>query len=164
MRSSSHLATDDIEPLEPTLWFGRFELMCKRLDDENIPLEHVLRQVFHLVQLTPCRLRHLLAITVLEEPFETLLEAGCYDAAVLALAGTGMDLSVQRRRDASVAVTLSLGHKGPAGSGEAAGLARAGLRAYCRCVIALDVATNCPPATNLRAQGTRSGSHQPSTH
>jgi hypothetical protein len=161
LRRSCYLAADDIEPLEATLWLARFELMRKTLVAEDLPIEPTLRHVFHLVQLAPRKLRHVLAIAVLEPPFEALLEAGCYDPAVLTLAGRGMNISVERRRDARVAVALAFGETEASGRGEGIDLAHAFLRAYCQGVIALAMAAGCHRATNPHAQATQSGSAGP---
>jgi hypothetical protein len=163
--SSSHLAAGAIEPLEASLWVARFDLMAERLRKESQPLEPVLRHVFHLIQLAPLMSRHLLAIAVPEKLFEALLDARCYDAAALALVGRGMSLSVRHRPGAHVAVTVALGEEGASGKGEGAELARAFLRAYCRCVGAVAVGTDCRAAPDFQPQATRAGSRRRmSTH
>jgi hypothetical protein len=163
--SSSHLAAGAIEPLEANLWVARFDLMAERLRKESQPLEPVLRHVFHLVQLTPLMSRHRLAIALPEKLFEALLDARCYDAAALGLVGRGMSLNVRHRPGAHVAVTLALGEEGASGKGEGAELARAFLRAYCRCVSALAMVMECGAAPNFPPQAARAGSRRRmSTH
>jgi hypothetical protein len=78
---------EDIEPLEPGLWTQRLEQLARWPLGDEAGIERLLRHAFHLVQLAPRPLRHLVHCTCAEAEFEILLEARAFDAAALRLIG-----------------------------------------------------------------------------
>jgi hypothetical protein len=81
------MRSDDIEPLEPRLWTQRIGQLADWSITDEAGIERTLRHAFHLVQLAPRPLRHLIHCTCSEPEFETLLEARAFDAAALRLIG-----------------------------------------------------------------------------
>ena len=155
---------DPIEPLEPTIWFGRFKTVLEKLEkSEQASLEPTLRHVFHLVQLTPGPLKHLLATELTEADFELLLASGMLDQAALTLLGPAIDYQIGRS-GSEVSVALILGAVGPNGSSSAPSLGRALLQAYCQCMIALSsAAQDLRATTNPRPQIEQFEPHRPSS-
>lgn len=83
----SIMRSEDIEPLETGLWTQRIGQLAGWPVADQAGMERILRHAFHLVQLAPRPLRHLIHCTCAEGEFETLLEAGAFDAAALRLIG-----------------------------------------------------------------------------
>ena len=91
------MSHDDIEPLEPGIWLLQLRKLATRLPAEEAALVTCLRRGFHLVQLTPRPLRHVVACKVAEEEFEQLLESGALLPATVALVGDLLNYSVTQR-------------------------------------------------------------------
>lgn len=70
--------TDEIQPLDPVVWFLRIE---KIATGELGCLENSLRHAGHILQLTPTSLRKWVGLSVDADTFEALLEAGDFDTA-----------------------------------------------------------------------------------
>lgn len=89
-------ASGDVEPLETGLWLQEWDKLASRslIDDQD--LERVLRHAFHLVQLAPRPLRHLINCAVSEEQYEIMLEVGAWDSAAISLIGDQLGISVTR--------------------------------------------------------------------
>jgi hypothetical protein len=86
----------DIEPLETGLWFqewGKLVLRSRETDEE---LERVLRHAFHLVQLAPRPLRHVISCPLSEQQFEAVLEAQAWESATVALLGNYLGFVTSR--------------------------------------------------------------------
>ena len=67
---------EDVEPLEPVIWFHSIRKMLERGDAVSADaLEMLLRHGFHLLQLTPRPLRETIGAEVSEAEFERLLAA-----------------------------------------------------------------------------------------
>lgn len=89
------MTQDGIEPLEPETWLAQLAKLAKR-PLENGAMSPSLRLAFHLVQLTPRPLRHLIRCPLDERGFEQLLESGTLTEAALALIGDQMGYLVTR--------------------------------------------------------------------
>jgi hypothetical protein len=81
------MRSEDIEPLEPRVWTQRIGQLADWSITDEAGIERTLRHAFHLVQLAPRPLRHLIHCTCSEREFETLLDARAFDAAALRLIG-----------------------------------------------------------------------------
>lgn len=129
---------DDIEPLEPGHWLLRLGQLAPRpLDDED-QLERVLRHAYHLVQLAPRPLRHVIRATCGEAEFEHLLEGRRFEDAVRRLIGRhmayGLDLS---RRSSGVTAEVWYSDRCERHDAQERSAPAALLRAWLRCNAAL---------------------------
>jgi hypothetical protein len=69
---------EEVEPLEPGLWFRRIEMIAK---GELGSIENSLRHAAHLAQLAPRPLRGHVGLAIDEDEFEVLLNSGAFDSA-----------------------------------------------------------------------------------
>lgn len=130
---------DGVEPLEPNIWFARFGTIKARASHQDLrsPAQP-LRQVFHLLQLCPGPLKHLLAPDIDEARFERFLECEAYQSAALALAGPAIDYTISTyAQSGCVTVAIRCADHREASSETAADLATAFILAYCACITAL---------------------------
>lgn len=86
------MMNDDIEPLEPALWFRRIEMIA---NGELGCVEHSLRHAAHMLQLTPRPLRDQVGLSTDEDTFEALLDSGDFDTAARHLVARPTALSVE---------------------------------------------------------------------
>ena len=130
---------DAVEPLEPNIWFERFSTIKARASRQDLRSpEQLLRQVFHLLQLCPGPLKHLLAPQIEEAEFERFLECGAHQSAALALAGPAIDYTISTNAGTgSVTVAITCADHREASCETAADLATAFVLAYCACMTAL---------------------------
>jgi hypothetical protein len=96
--------TDEIKPLAPALWFRRIEMIAR---GELETVERALRHTAHLLQLTPAAFRHVVHMSLEEETFEALLEAGELDTAAKHLIAQPTALTVRQVPDVPVEVVIS---------------------------------------------------------
>lgn len=150
-----------IEPLEPSLWFERFLAAEARVREAEGPApDQLLRQVYHLTQLTPAPLAHLLGARICEATFEQLLEREQYDGAALLLLGAGVDFAIARSDGGeTVTATVSIGGRQPASTAACKTLSRAVLTAYCACVASLSDRT--APERGATGQARQTGRSAP---
>lgn len=125
---------DEIEPLSAALWFRRIDMIGR---GELGGIESSLRHAGHLLQLTPQPFRHVVRLTVDEEIFEALLEAGQYDAAARHLVAQPTALSVDEIPGVPVRATISCAILGRAVRGKGDSVAAAILVAWTTCLLAL---------------------------
>jgi hypothetical protein len=125
---------DEIEPLAAALWFRRIEMIGR---GELGGIESSLRHAAHLLQLTPQPFRHVVRLTVDEETFESLLEAGQFEAAARYLVAQPTALSVDEVPGDPVRATISCAILGRAISGTGDSVATAVLDAWATCLLAL---------------------------
>ena len=95
--------TDDLEPLEPELWFRRIEMIAR---GELPSVENSLRHAAHLLLLTPTPFRHVVRLSLEEDAFEALLEAGEFDTAARHLIARPTALTVNQDGDDPVRATI----------------------------------------------------------
>src|SRR5690606_16909675 len=74
--------THEIEPLEPSLWFARIELIAR---GGLGSIENSLRHAGHLMQLAPPSFRPAAHLAASEREFEALLDAKDFDTAARCL-------------------------------------------------------------------------------
>jgi hypothetical protein len=136
MTQKVNAAARGIEPLDPSLWFERLQVIgsCAPATTGHAA-ESSLRHLFHVTQLTPGPLAHLFAVEACEASFERLLEGERYNAAALLLLGPGVDFAISRSGDGgTVSVILSLADGQYASKATADTLSQAVLVAYCTCI------------------------------
>jgi hypothetical protein len=126
--------TDEIEPLTPTLWFGRIEMIAR---GELPSVENSLRHAAHLLQLTPRPFRHLVRLSLDEDVFEALLEAGDVDTAARHLVAQPTALTVDKDPDGPVRAVISCAILQRAIQGTGETVANAVLDAWTTCLLAL---------------------------
>ena len=126
--------TEDIEPLAPALWFRRIE-MIRRGELRNI--EDSLRHASHLLRLTPRPFRHVMRLSLDEEAFEALLEAGELDTAAKHLIAQPTALTIDEGRAGNIRATISCVILDRAIHGTGDEVASAILDAWTTCVLAL---------------------------
>lgn len=126
--------TDEIEPLAPALWFGRIEKIAR---GELSSVENSLRHAAHLLQLTPRPFRHLVRLSLDEDAFEALLEAGELDTAARHLVAQPTALTIDEDPDGPVRAVIScvILQRAIHGTGET--VATAVLDAWTTCLLAL---------------------------
>ena len=126
--------TDEIEPLAPALWFRRIETIAR---GELGTVERALRHAAHLLQLTPGPLRHVVRMSLEEETFEALLDAGDLDTAARHLIAQPTALTVKQEQGGSVEAIIScvILKRAIHGSGDT--VAAAVLDAWTTCLLAL---------------------------
>jgi hypothetical protein len=93
------MQVDDIEPLEPGHWMRRIRQLATWPLDDDANLERALRHAFHLVQLTPRPLRHIIHCTSGEVEFEALLQTRAFEAAVFRLVGNRTPYNLSKSSD-----------------------------------------------------------------
>lgn len=126
---------DTIEPLVPSLWFERIEMIA---NGRLASVENALRHASHLLQLTPHALRDVVRLGTGEAEFEALLDARAFDKAARYLVGQPTALSVEA--DSAEAVhraTIGCSILGRAISGSGATEASAILDAWTTCLLTL---------------------------
>jgi hypothetical protein len=90
---------EDIEPLEPAIWFQAIRKLFGCCDVKTAEeLEMLLRHGYHLLQLTPRPLREVIGSDTGEVEFEELLATGAFDSAADRLVGPLLAYSVRRLR------------------------------------------------------------------
>ena len=131
---------DDIEPLEPALWFGALKKLALLLDETtgNEELERLLRHAYHLLQLTPRPLRLSIKSDLSESKFERLLEDRAFKAAAKARVGQPMTYAVTRLKSDLFEAKVSLPRQTGSVAVRSDDFATALLAGWARCLIALE--------------------------
>lgn len=134
--------SQDIEPLEPELWFHAVERLSRRISPPNDnDVQSMLRHALHLVQLTPGPLKGLVRCEIGEDAFEDFLDRGALDSAAIALVGSPMcyELSsgLDRGQKAIAAKVWLPNQTGRPNPASAESVATALLGAWAACLVAL---------------------------
>ena len=155
---------DDVEPLSPTLWFQRIEMIAR---GELGSVENSLRHAGHLLQLTPTPFREVVRMSLEEKAFEALLQAGEFDTAARHLVAQPTALHVEEASDGRVQAMIScvILRRVIRGSGDT--IATAVLDAWTTCLLALRTEFGAdlvslidqPPHTSQSGQRRRSSEH-----
>ena len=126
--------TEEMEPLDRARWFRRIEMIAR---GELVTIERALRHAAHLLQLTPRPFRHVVRMSLEEETFEALLEAGELDTAAKHLIAQPAALTVKQDPGGPVEAVIScvILKQAIHGSGET--VAAAVLDAWTACLLAL---------------------------
>lgn len=125
---------DDIEPLSPALWFERIEMIAR---GELRSVENSLRHAAHMLQLTPGPFREVVHMSLNEDAFEALLDAGEWDTAARHLVAQPTALSVEQDSDGPVRAVISCVILKRAIHGHGDTVAAAVLDAWTTCLLAL---------------------------
>lgn len=125
---------DDIEPLAPALWFRRIEMIARR---ELPSVENSLRHAAHLLQLTPGPFRQEVRLSLDEDDYEALLQAGEWDTAARHLVAEPAALTVDEDAEGTVraAISCAILNRTIQGTGDT--VATAVLDAWTTCLLAL---------------------------
>jgi hypothetical protein len=125
---------NEIKPLAPALWFRRIEMIAR---GELGTIERALRHAAHLIQLTPKPFRDVVRLSLEEETFEALLEAGELDTAARHLIAQPTALTVRQDPGGPVEAVIScvILKRAIHGSGDT--VAAAVLDAWTTCLLAL---------------------------
>lgn len=107
---SGQARNDDIEPLEPAMWFERWRWLSGQDYEQAEFLERSLRHGFHLIQLTPGPLKHVFRCARLEDEFEQLLEARAYVSAALSLISSSVGYQIRSLDPDRSEATVSARH------------------------------------------------------
>jgi hypothetical protein len=126
--------TDDISPLAPALWFRRIEMIA---GGELRSVEHSLRHAAHLLQLTPTPLRQHVRLSLDEDGFEALLEAGEFDTAARYLVAQPTALSIDQEPSGPIRAVISCAVLNRAIHGRGETVAAAVLNAWTSCLLSL---------------------------
>ena len=126
--------TDDIEPLDPAIWFHRIEMIAR---GELASVENSLRHAAHLLHLTPTPFRNVVRPSLDEDGFEALLEAGKFDVAARHLVARPTALSVGQASSGPVRATISCVILKQTVHGTGDSVAAAILAAWTSCLLAL---------------------------
>lgn len=87
----------DIEPLEPAMWFGAIaKLEQRRIRSAEIEFDRLLRHAYHLLQLTPRPLRSIIRSELSETQYDVLLGARALESAAMGLIGQPMRYGLVR--------------------------------------------------------------------
>lgn len=112
--------TDDIEPLEPTLWFSQIEKLLVRasmLGDEQP--DAMLRHAMRLTQLAPRPLRDTVRTFADEETIEQMLDCKGFTSAVIAIMPPPMTFTLTQQRADVYVSSVSSSNSQCRGEGEA---------------------------------------------
>lgn len=126
--------TNDIEPLAPALWFQRIEMIAR--GDLN-SMENSLRHAAHLLHLTPRPFRHVIRLSLDEDVFEALLDAGDLDTAARHLVAQPAALTIEADSPPTVRAVISCTILNQAVHGTGDSIAAAVVNAWTNCLLAL---------------------------
>ena len=129
----------DVEPLETGVWLVQLRNLAMRRSRGEVELAASLRRAFHLAQLAPRPLHHLVGCPLPESEFERLLESETLLPAALGLLGNGFNYTVSPMDGAGeteAEVWFSNECHGASASGSSA--AAALFTAWLDCLLALD--------------------------
>ena len=138
-----------IEPLEPDLWFDEVRTILDRATalDGEAP-DALIRKTYFLTCLAPDPLRPMVGTPVDEDHLEGLLEIGAYNEAALSVISPLIGLELTRpalKTQFEVRIQLPDDVSSGRGSGET--IAKATIRAWAECFVALGVQVHCLPPT-----------------
>ena len=129
---------NEIEPLEPNLWFNRIERLLDRSRSfENEAPCALLRQAMHVAQLAPRPLRDTVGFPSEEVAIEQMLECGAFLSAMAALLGPPVTYTLSRRGVAEYVAAVSCLNSRCRGKGESNSAEKALLIGWCQLLLDL---------------------------
>lgn len=136
--SSLFSMSDDIEPLEPTLWFLQIEklLVCASSVGEEQP-DAMLRRALQLTQLAPRPLRDTVRTFTDEESIERMLDSGAFTSAAMALMPLPMTFTLKQTKTGAYVASVSSSTSVCRGKGKAPTAAKALLIGWCSFLLEL---------------------------
>lgn len=90
----------DVEPLEPSIWLEQLRNLAAWPQASEEGLAPPLRRAFHLVQLAPRPLRHIVVCNVSEEQFDKWVDTGAMLSAAVALIGDELSYTLSHMEQA----------------------------------------------------------------
>lgn len=84
------------EPLHPSVWLDHIRRLACSPPEEMCELPRSIRHAFHMAQLAPAPLSHLVGRYLDEARFEAFLDAEAHESAVLALMGHNLAVTLTR--------------------------------------------------------------------
>ena len=149
---------EDVEPLEPVIWFHSIRKMLERGDAVSADaLEMLLRHGFHLLQLTPRPLRETIGAEVSEAEFERLLTAKAFESAAERLVSPPLAYALRRPRVGLYEAEVRLPGETGATLAQGPSFALALLRAWGTCLLALEERAATLASARPRDRHTRRG-------
>ena len=119
---------DNIEPLEPALWFDRIEMIAR---GQVGGIENSLRHAGHLLQLTPTSFREVVHMSLDVDSYEALLEA----ARNLIAQPTALSVELDSKGPVQAVISCVILNRAIRGEGDT--VATAVLAAWTTCLLAL---------------------------
>ncbi len=129
---------NDIEPLEPNLWFNLIEKLLDRGSSlESEAPSALLRQAMHVAQLAPRPLRDTVRIFTDEESIERMLDSGAFTSAAMALMPLPMTFTLKQTKTGAYVASVSSSTSVCRGKGKAPTAAKALLIGWCSFLLEL---------------------------
>lgn len=129
---------NDIEPLEPNLWFNRIERLLDRSRSfENDAPCALFRQAMHVAQLAPWPLRDTVRFSSEEVTIEQMLECGAFLSAMAALLSAPVTYTLRRRGVGKYVAAVSCLNSPCRGKGESNSAEKALLIGWCQFLLDL---------------------------
>lgn len=129
---------NDIEPLEPNLWFNLIEKLLDRGSSlESETPSALLRQAMHVAQLAPRPLRDTVRTFTDEEFIERMLDSGAFTAAAMALMPLPMTFMLKQTKTGAYLASVSCSNSECRGKGKARSPEKALLIAWCSFLLEL---------------------------
>ncbi|MBL4858828.1 MAG: hypothetical protein JKY36_06505 [Erythrobacter sp.] len=150
---------NDIEPLEPNLWFNRIEKLLDRSSSfESEDPGALVRQAMHVAQLTPRPLRDTVRFSSEEVTIEEMLECGAFLSAMAALLSPPVTYTLTRRGVGKYVAAVSCPDSRCRGQGESNSAEKALLTGWCQFL--LDLKRQSQFAFNQSLHISQSAQHQ----
>lgn len=129
---------DDIEPLEPTMWFSQIEKLLDRARrlEEDQP-NALLRQALQLARLVPRPLRDTVGTTADDATLEQMLDSNAFTSAAIAIMPPPMAFTLKQRRPDGYLAYVSCSNSQCCGRGKSRSAATALLIGWCSFLLAL---------------------------
>ena len=127
------------EPLHPETWFARLQRLADAIEDlDNAKSENLIRQAYHIVQLTPAPLRHLFRTPLGEDELESLLKCEAYESAIFELLSPPLAIEISRDlHSKKIHAKIAIDDEEVCGSGAHSSAAKAALSAWTKCLVKL---------------------------
>lgn len=129
---------NDIEPLEPNLWFNLIEKLLDRGSSlESEAPSALMRQAMHVAQLAPRPLRDTVRTFTDEVSIERMLDSGAFTSAAMALMPLPMTFTLKQTKTGAYVASVSSSTSVCRGKGKAPNAAKALLIGWCSFLLEL---------------------------
>lgn len=100
--------SDDIEPLEPTLWFSQIEKLVHRASKSgDAQVDTLLRRAMHLTTLAPRPLRDTVRPFTNEDSIEIMLDCKAFPSVAMALMPPPMTFTLKQMKTGAYVASVS---------------------------------------------------------